>query len=141
MFEETLLLKEMITMLDSVDIINKPGTYPEGFVHLHVHTEFSLLDGAARIKDVVKRARELEMPALAITDHGTMFGVVDFYKACSKEGVKPILGCEVYMAPRSMDNRTPKIDDNLYHLLLLAETNEGYRNLLELVSQGFTRGF
>ena len=141
MFEETLLHKEMITMLDSVAIINKPGIYPEGFVHLHVHTEFSLLDGAARIKDVVKRARELEMPALAITDHGTMFGVVDFYKACSKEGVKPILGCEVYMAPRSMDNRTPKIDDNLYHLLLLAETNEGYRNLLELVSQGFTRGF
>lgn len=128
-------------MLDSVDIINKPGTYPQGFVHLHVHTEFSLLDGAARIKDAVKRARELEMPALAITDHGTMFGVVDFYKACSKEGIKPILGCEVYMAPRSMENRTPKVDDNLYHLLLLAETNEGYRNLLELVSQGFTRGF
>ncbi|MHB8917484.1 MAG: PHP domain-containing protein, partial [Desulfocucumaceae bacterium] len=83
------------------------------FVHLHVHTEYSLLDGAARIKRVVKSAAEMGMPALAITDHGVMFGVVDFYKACKKEGIKPILGCEVYVAPRTMADRTPRVDDSL----------------------------
>lgn len=122
-------------------LANKSNGAGANFVHLHVHTEYSLLDGAARIKHAVKRAKEMGMPALAITDHGTMFGVVDFYKACLKEGIKPILGCEVYVAPRTMNDRTPKIDDNLYHLLLLAENDEGYRNLLELVSQSFTRGF
>lgn len=111
------------------------------FVHLHLHSEYSLLDGAARIKNAVSRAKELGMPALAITDHGVMFGVVDFYKACQSAGLKPILGCEVYIAPRTMDDRTPKVDDNLYHLVLLAENGEGYRNLLNLVSLGFTRGF
>ncbi|MEW5954301.1 MAG: DNA polymerase III subunit alpha [Bacillota bacterium] len=120
------------------DTFNSSGA---NFVHLHVHTEYSLLDGAARIKHAVQRAREMGMPALAITDHGAMFGVVDFYKACLKEGIKPILGCEVYVAPRTMNDRVPKVDDNLYHLLLLAENDEGYRNLLELVSKGFTRGF
>ena len=111
------------------------------FVHLHVHTEYSLLDGAARIKKVVAAARELAMPALAITDHGAMFGVVDFYKACEKEGIKPILGCEVYMAPRTMKDRVPHVDDHLYHLTLLAENEKGYRNLLQLVSLGYTEGF
>ncbi|RPF49849.1 DNA polymerase III catalytic subunit DnaE type [Thermodesulfitimonas autotrophica] len=111
------------------------------FVHLHVHTEYSLLDGAARIRDVVKRAKELGMPALAITDHGAMYGVVEFYKACLKEEIKPILGCEVYVAPRSMADRTPKVDDNLYHLVLLAENETGYRNLMEIVSLAFTEGF
>lgn len=111
------------------------------FVHLHLHSEYSLLDGAARIKEVVGRARDMGMPALAITDHGAMYGVVDFYKACKKAGIKPVLGCEVYVAPRTMDDRTPKVDDNLYHLVLLAENEEGYRNLLDLVSLGFTRGF
>ncbi len=111
------------------------------FVHLHLHTEYSLLDGAARINDVVARAKELGMPALAITDHGVMYGVVDFYKACKKTGIKPILGCEVYVAPRTMADRTPKVDDNLYHLVLLAENEDGYRNLLSLVSLGFTKGF
>lgn len=111
------------------------------FVHLHLHSEYSLLDGAARIKQAVAKAKEMGMPALAITDHGAMHGVVDFYKACKNAGIKPILGCEVYVAPRTMNDRTPKVDDNLNHLVLLAENEEGYRNLLELVSLGFTRGF
>ncbi|HHW44289.1 DNA polymerase III subunit alpha [Desulfofundulus thermobenzoicus] len=111
------------------------------FVHLHVHTEYSLLDGAARIKEAVAQAKALGQPALAITDHGAMFGVVDFYKACKKEGIKPILGCEVYVAPRTMHDRTPKVDDHLYHLVLLAENERGYRNLLQLVSQAYTEGF
>ncbi|HBC93573.1 MAG TPA: DNA polymerase III subunit alpha, partial [Pelotomaculum sp.] len=111
------------------------------FVHLHLHSEYSLLDGAARIKKVVACAKELGMPALAITDHGAMYGVVDFYKACKDAGIKPVLGCEVYVAPRTMDDRTPRVDDHPYHLVLLAENEEGYRNLLELVSLGFTRGF
>lgn len=111
------------------------------FVHLHVHTEYSLLDGAARIKDAIKAAKAMDMPALAITDHGVMFGIVDFYKACQKEGIKPILGCEVYVAPRTMADRTPKVDDNPYHLVLLAENQTGYRNLLQIVSTGFTEGF
>jgi DNA polymerase-3 subunit alpha len=111
------------------------------FVHLHLHSEYSLLDGAARIKEAVARAVEMEMPALAITDHGAMHGVVDFYKSCKSAGVKPILGCEVYVAPRTMSDRTPKIDDNLNHLVLLAENEEGYRNLLNIVSTGFTKGF
>ncbi len=111
------------------------------FVHLHVHTEYSLLDGAARIKSAVKSAREMGMPALAVTDHGSMFGVVDFYKACRKEDIKPILGCEVYVAPRTMADRTPRVDDNPYHLVLLAENEEGYRNLLQLVSMAYTDGF
>lgn len=111
------------------------------FVHLHVHTEYSLLDGAARIKEVVRRAKDLGMPALAITDHGAMYGVVDFYRECMAQGIKPLLGCEVYVAPRTMADRTPKVDDNLHHLVLLAENETGYRNLMELVSRGFTEGF
>lgn len=111
------------------------------FVHLHVHTEYSLLDGAARINQVVDTAKEMGMPALAITDHGSMFGVIDFYKACCRVGIKPILGCEVYVAPRTMHDRTPRVDDQLYHLVLLAENEEGYRNLTKLVSLGYTEGF
>lgn len=111
------------------------------FVHLHLHSEYSLLDGAARIKEAVAKAQEMGMPALAITDHGAMHGVVDFYKTCKKAGIKPILGCEVYVAPRTMNDRTPKVDDNLNHLVLLAESQSGYRNLLDLVSLGYTRGF
>ncbi|MFZ5595438.1 MAG: DNA polymerase III subunit alpha [Bacillota bacterium] len=111
------------------------------FVHLHVHTEYSLLDGAARIKKAVEKAVRLEMPALAMTDHGVMFGAVDFYKACKKAGIKPVLGCEVYVAPRTMSDRTPRVDDNLYHLVLLAENNEGYENLLKLVSMAYIDGF
>ncbi len=111
------------------------------FVHLHTHTEFSLLDGAARLRDLVKRARELNMPALAITDHGTMFGVVDFYRIAKAEGIKPIIGCEVYVAPRSRFKKEGKRDDSQYHLVLLAENNKGYQNLMRLVSAGFLEGF
>ncbi len=111
------------------------------FVHLHVHSEFSLLDGANRIKDLPKRAKELGMDAIAITDHGVMYGVIDFYKACKKEGVKPIIGCEVYVAPRSRFDKEPNIDNKYYHLILLAKNNEGYKNLSKLVSIGFTEGY
>ncbi|EIW17934.1 MULTISPECIES: DNA polymerase III subunit alpha [Pelosinus] len=111
------------------------------FVHLHVHTEYSLLDGASRIGSLVKRAKELNMPAIAITDHGTMYGIVDFYKQAKKQGIKPIIGCEVYVAPRSRRERTMVEGEAYYHLVLLAETDEGYRNLIELVSRGNTEGF
>jgi len=111
------------------------------FTHLHCHTEYSLLDGAARINELVKTAAQMGMDSLAITDHGVMYGIVDFYKACQKQGIKPIIGCEVYVAPRTRHDRIPKVDDNLYHLVLLAENQRGYRNLLQLVSLGFTEGF
>ncbi|WP_407314434.1 DNA polymerase III subunit alpha [Desulfosporosinus sp. SB140] len=111
------------------------------FVHLHNHTEFSLLDGAARINNLVKRAVELNMPALAITDHGVMYGVIDFYKACRKAGIKPIIGCEVYVAPHKRTDKVPGKDDKNYHLVLLAENEEGYRNLIRLVSMAHIEGF
>ena len=111
------------------------------FVHLHIHSEFSLLDGANRIKDLPVRAKELGMKAMAITDHGVMYGAIDFYKACKKEGIKPIIGCEVYVAPRSRLNKEPGIDNRYNHLILLAKNNEGYKNLSKLVSIGFTEGY
>ncbi len=111
------------------------------FIHLHCHTEYSLLDGAARIRDLVAAVAEKGMPALAITDHGSMFGVVEFYKAALEAGIKPILGCEVYVAPRTMEDKEPGKDDSPYHLVLLAENKTGYRNLLCLVSEAYTRGF
>ena len=111
------------------------------FVHLHIHSEFSLLDGANRIKDLPVRAKELGMKAMAITDHGVMYGVIDFYKACKKEGIKPIIGCEVYVAPRSRLNKEPNIDNKYNHLILLAKDNQGYKNLSKLVSIGFTEGY
>ena len=111
------------------------------FVHLHVHSEFSLLDGANRIKDLPIRAKELGMDAMAITDHGVMFGVIDFYKACKANGIKPIIGCEVYVAPRKMSDKDPQIDARYNHLILLAKNMDGYNNLCKLVSLGFTDGF
>ena len=111
------------------------------FVHLHVHSEFSLLDGANKIKDLPVRAKELGMDAMAITDHGVMFGVIDFYKACKANGIKPIIGCEVYVAPRKLTDKDPMIDGKYNHLILLAKDNEGYKNLTKLVSLGFTDGF
>lgn len=113
----------------------------EPFVHLHVHSEYSLLDGAARLEELVEAAASLGMPALALTDHGVMYGVVDFYKAAKARGIKPILGCEVYVAPRSRFDREPHRDNFQYHLVLLAENEVGYRNLMALVSAAYLEGF
>lgn len=112
------------------------------FTHLHVHTEYSLLDGSAKIKELVKRAAELGMKSLAITDHGVMYGAIDFYKAAKAAGIKPIIGCEVYVAPGSrFDREVTKGEDRYYHLVLLAENNKGYTNLSKIVSRGFTEGY
>ncbi|HAZ38008.1 MAG TPA: DNA polymerase III subunit alpha, partial [Clostridiaceae bacterium] len=111
------------------------------FVHLHVHTEYSLLDGSARIKDLVKRAKELNMDSLAITDHGSMYGVIDFYKACKEEGIKPIIGCETYIAPRGLYKKESNYDSENYHLVLLAKNNDGYKNLMKIDSKAFIDGF
>jgi DNA polymerase III subunit alpha len=111
------------------------------FAHLHVHTEYSLLDGFSNIKKLMQRVKEMEMPAVAITDHGTMFGVIDFYKAANEAGVKPVIGLEAYMAPRGMQDRDPKLDRNAYHLLLLAENQTGYINLLKIASAAQLEGF
>ena len=111
------------------------------FVHLHLHTEYSLLDGACRIRDAVSRAKELGQSALAITDHGVMYGAVDFYKACKQEGIKPIIGCEIYLAPHSRFDKQYGIDAKYSHLILLAKNEVGYRNLIKIVSCGFTEGF
>jgi DNA polymerase-3 subunit alpha len=112
-----------------------------GFVHLHVHTEYSLLDGAGRVGDLLDRAKELGMKALAITDHGCMFGVVNFYKEAIKRDIKPIIGCEVYVAKRTMADRDPRLDSEQYHLVLLARNNTGYKNLMKIVSTGYLEGF
>ncbi len=111
------------------------------FVHLHVHTEYSLLDGANRIKDLIQRVKELGMDSVAITDHGVMYGVVDFYKEAVKNGIKPILGCEVYTAKRTMRDKQPGIDSDYGHLVLLAKNQIGYKNLMKIVSLGFTEGY
>ena len=112
------------------------------FTHLHVHTEYSLLDGSSKIKEIVARAKELGMDSLAITDHGVMYGIIDFYRACKAEGIRPVLGCEVYVAPGSRFTKEGGTsDDRYYHLVLLAENNSGYANLMKLVSRGFTEGY
>lgn len=115
------------------------------FVHLHTHTEYSLLDGMNRVKDYVARVKELGMTAAAITDHGEMFGVIEFYKACREEGINPVIGCEVYVAPGSrFEKKTGRADSEIaryFHLILLAENNVGYHNLIKLVSRGYTEGF
>ena len=112
------------------------------FVHLHVHTEYSLLDGSNKIKEYVARVKELGMDSAAITDHGVMYGVIDFYRAARAQGIKPILGCEVYVAPNSrFDREVTGGDDRYYHLVLLAENNEGYANLMKIVSKGFVEGY
>ena len=113
------------------------------FVHLHVHTEYSLLDGFCRIDGLAKRVRELGQTAVAVTDHGVMYGAIDFYRACKKEGVKPIIGCEVYVTPpgRTRFDKVHELDAESRHLVLLCRNEEGYRNLSFMVSKGFVEGF
>ena len=111
------------------------------FVHLHVHSEYSLLDGACRIRDLVKRACDLGQTAVAITDHGVMYGAVNFYKEAQKQGIKPIIGCEVYVAPRSRFDKERDLDSARYHLVLLCKNETGYKNLCQLVSRAFTEGY
>ncbi|MEA2625934.1 MAG: polymerase subunit alpha, partial [Candidatus Binatota bacterium] len=115
------------------------------FVHLHLHTQYSLLDGANKIDQLMPRVKELGMPAVAMTDHGNMFGAVHFYKKAVAVGVKPILGCEVYVAPKSRFDRVGRSDDyeaaGNHHLTLLASSLDGYRNLCQLVSAGYLEGF
>ncbi len=111
------------------------------FVHLHNHTEYSLLDGACRIPKLVRRVKELGQTAVAITDHGNMYGVIDFYRACKKEGIHPVIGCEVYVAPRTRFDRVHELDSRARHLILLCRNEEGYRNLSHMVSQSYTEGF
>ena len=111
------------------------------FTHLHLHTEYSLLDGACRIDALVKRAKELGFEHLAITDHGVMYGAVAFYEACVKEGIHPVIGCEVYVAPRGRSDREHGRDSDYSHLILLCKNETGYRNLCYLVSMGFVEGF
>ncbi len=112
------------------------------FTHLHVHTEYSLLDGSSKIKELVARAKELGMDSLAITDHGVMYGVIDFYRAAKDAGIKPIIGCEIYVSPGSrFEKETGHNEDRYYHLVLLAENDKGYHNLMKIVSKGFTEGY
>ena len=111
------------------------------FAHLHVHTQYSLLDGFSNIKKLVARAKEMDMPALAITDHGTMYGVIEFYHSAKEQGIKPIIGIETYMAARSMKERDVKEDKKSSHLLLLAENETGYKNLLQIASMAQLEGF
>lgn len=112
------------------------------FTHLHVHTEYSLLDGSCKIKELAARAKELGMDSLAITDHGAMYGVIDFYRAAKEVGIKPIIGCEVYVSPGSrFDRETASGEDRYYHLVLLAENDQGYHNLMKIVSKGYVEGF
>jgi len=116
----------------------------ENFVHLHVHSEYSLLDGAIRIRDLIKKASDYNMPAVALTDHGVMYGIIEFYNEAVKAGIKPLLGCEVYIAPNGrFEKQVNKNndEDNFYHLTLIAENIKGYKNLMKLVSLGFIEGF
>src|SRR5919106_623419 len=116
---------------------------PNDFVHLHVHSEYSLLDGAAQLDQLVKKAKALEFPALALTDHGNLFGAIDFYEACKKSGVKPIVGCELYVAPGSRFERSPQDGgyEGASHCTVLVRNDAGYRNLIKLVSKAYLEGF
>ena len=112
-----------------------------GFVHLHVHTQYSLLDGNCRIKDLICATKKQGQTAIAITDHGVMYGAVEFYKCAKQEGIKPIIGCEVYVAPRRRFDKEKFYDSEYHHLVLLCKNETGYKNLIKLVSAGFTEGF
>ncbi|MEK9183785.1 MAG: PHP domain-containing protein, partial [Patescibacteria group bacterium] len=111
------------------------------FVHLHVHSHYSLLDGLTKIDDLINRAIELQMPALALTDHGNLYGAIEFYKKCRKAGIKPILGLEAYLAYESLHQKRPNIDNKRYHIILLAQNETGYKNLIKLVTVSHLEGF
>ena len=111
------------------------------FTHLHVHSEYSLLDGACRIEPMLDRIKSMGQDSVAITDHGVMYGVIDFYKAAKKRGIKPVIGCEVYVAARSRFDKVHGIDNERYHLVLLCKDNTGYKNLIKLVSESWVNGF
>lgn len=111
------------------------------FTHLHVHTHYSLLDGLGKIDDLLARALEYKMDSLAITDHGTMYGVIEFYQKAQKAGIKPIIGCEFYVSPNGLENKRPRVDEDRFHLILLAENNQGYQNLMKLVTEAHLKGF
>src|SRR4030095_9763261 len=113
----------------------------DSFVHLHLHTEYSLLDGSIRMKELMKKAAEFGMPAVAITDHGNLFGAIEFYQEAQRAGVKPIIGCEVYVAPGSHKDRPPSRRESAYHFTLLAENETGYRNLVKLLTAAHLDGF
>src|SRR4030043_882779 len=111
------------------------------FVHLHVHSHYSLLDGLAKIDELLDRAKELGMDALALTDHGVLYGAIEFYEKAKKKGIKPIIGCEMYLAPNGREKQRPKIDDVRHHLILLAKNEAGYKNLMKLVTIAHLEGF
>src|SRR5689334_4459776 len=113
----------------------------DSFVHLHLHTEYSLLDGSIRMKELIKKAVEFEMPAVAITDHGNLFGAIEFYQEARRAGVKPIIGCEAYIAPGSHKDRPASRRESAYHITLLAENEIGYHNLLKLITTAHLDGF
>jgi len=109
--------------------------------HLHLHSHYSLLDGLSRIDEIVNRAKELNMPAIGLTDHGTMYGIIEFYKKATKAGIKPIIGCEIYISENGMLDKRAGVDDKRYHLILIAENNIGYKNLIKIVSTAHLDGF
>src|SRR5246127_1612617 len=113
----------------------------DSFVHLHLHTEYSLLDGAVRMRELMRKAAEFKMPAVAVTDHGNLFGAIEFYQEATRAGVKPILGCEAYVAPRSHKEKASSMREAAYHFTLLAENDTGYRNLVKLISTAHLDGF
>src|SRR5438477_7770714 len=113
----------------------------DSFVHLHLHTEYSLLDGSIRMKELMKKAAQFKMPAVAITDHGNLFGAIEFYQEAQRAGVKPIIGCEAYVAPRSHKDKSGSLRDAAYHFTLLAQNEAGYRNLVKLISTAHLDGF
>ncbi|MCX6763031.1 MAG: PHP domain-containing protein, partial [Candidatus Moranbacteria bacterium] len=131
--------------MNKSQIIKNKNTSPKksgaGFTHLHVHSHYSLLDGLAKIDELLDRAKELGMDSLALTDHGVLYGAIEFYQKAKERGIKPIIGCEMYLAPNGLANKRAKIDDVRHHLILLAKNEKGYKNLLQLVSIAHLEGF